>query len=103
MFIASVLNVYVVEPETKADYLSYYGSWLFIGFTGFLFLFSIVFVHLNRRWLTHKKFMNTWGALVLSGELKTKKPYHYFYLWTFFLRRIVFSYTVVVLKDSPRI
>jgi hypothetical protein len=102
MMIAATLNVYTVKPITTADYISLYSAYAFISIAAFLTVFSIIFVHLNKKYLTHKKFQHTWGALVLNGEIQTKKPYHYFYLWTFFIRRIVFALTLIILVDNPR-
>lgn len=56
MFIAAFLNVYTVSPVATADYISYYSAYFFIGTALFLTIFSIVYVHCNRRWLSHKKF-----------------------------------------------
>lgn len=44
MLIGSIINITAVNPLTSADYYSYYASYVFIGISGFLFLFSLVFV-----------------------------------------------------------
>lgn len=56
MFIAAFLNVYAVEPTTTADYISLYSAYFFISLGVFLTIFSIVYVHCNKRWLSHKRF-----------------------------------------------
>eukprot|EP00347_Sterkiella_histriomuscorum_P000767 403374579 len=103
MMIGAIINIGEISPMTSADYYSYYSSFVFIGLSGFLFIFSLVFVQLNKRFLSHKKFQHTWGALILNGELKLEHPWHYLYLWTFLLRRTAFSVSVVILRDYPKI
>ncbi|CDW91190.1 UNKNOWN [Stylonychia lemnae] len=102
MLIVSLVDVFYTSPVNSADKMSFYGSYIFIAISLFLIVFSVVFVIIQRHFLSHKRFQHTWGALILNGEIKLKKPYHYLYLWTFLVRRAVLAISLVVAKDYPR-
>lgn len=103
ILIASFANVVSVTPQNSADWWSWGFSWVYIGFSIFLIVFSIVYIYFNRSWLTEDKFLSTWGGLIVGGEIKTKRAYHYFYLWTFLLRRLLFSVSVVMFPNYPKV